>query len=77
MSLDKVSPGKNVPENKQPVPPNPPRAPRDEMTGNHRPGNIYAGVLHPTIGYGIKGVVWYQGESNAPRAHEYNYLSSR
>jgi sialate O-acetylesterase len=61
-------------QNKQPVPPNPPRAPRDPMTGNHRPGNIYAGVLHPTIGYGIKGVVWYQGESNAGRAYEYNYL---
>ena len=61
-------------KNKLPVPPNPPRAPQNQMTGQHRPGNLYAGVLHPTIGYGIKGVVWYQGESNAGRAYEYNYL---
>lgn len=52
----------------------PGRPPRDEMTGNHRPGNLYAGCLHPIIGYGIKGAIWYQGESNASRAHEYGYL---
>lgn len=52
----------------------PARPPRDEMTGNHRPGNLYAGCLHPIIGYGIKGAIWYQGESNAAKAHEYSYL---
>ena len=52
----------------------PPRAPQNPMTGQHRPGNLYAGVLHPTIGYGIKGVIWYQGESNASRAKEYRDL---
>ncbi|MBL9190603.1 MAG: sialate O-acetylesterase [Opitutaceae bacterium] len=41
------------------------------LTGNARPGNIFAGVVHPTLGYGIKGVIWYQGESNAGRAYEY------
>ncbi len=61
---------KDAAKTKQPIPP-PPRAPRDEMAGQHRPGNLYAGVLHPTIGYGIKGVIWYQGESNAGRAFEY------
>lgn len=55
----------------KPVPPNPPRPPQNPMTGQHRPGNLYAGVLHPTIGYGIKGVIWYQGESNSSRAYEY------
>lgn len=54
--------------------PNPPRPPQNPMTGQHRPGNLYAGVLHPTIGYGIKGVIWYQGESNASRAKEYREL---
>ena len=39
--------------------------------GNSRPGNIFAGVVNPTLGYGIKGVIWYQGESNASRAYEY------
>lgn len=51
-----------------------PRAPQNPMTGQHRPGNLYAGVLHPTIGYGIKGAIWYQGESNSGRAYEYAYL---
>jgi sialate O-acetylesterase len=44
------------------------------MTGQHRPGNLFAGCLNPIIGYGIKGAVWYQGESNAGRAMEYGYL---
>ncbi len=51
-----------------------PRAPRNPLTGNHRPANIYNGVLYPTIGYGIKGVIWYQGESNASRAYQYRKL---
>jgi sialate O-acetylesterase len=50
------------------------RVPQNWLTGNARPGNIFAGVVHPTLGYGIKGVIWYQGESNAGRAHEYGDL---
>lgn len=48
-----------------------PAAPDFWLTGNARPGNIYNGALLPTIGYGIKGAIWYQGESNASRAKEY------
>ena len=44
------------------------------MRGNARPGNIYNGVLKPTIGYGIRGAIWYQGESNAGRAYQYRDL---
>ena len=51
-----------------------PRPPQNRMTGQHRPGNLYAGCLHPVIGYGIKGAIWYQGESNSARALEYSYL---
>ena len=51
-----------------------PRAPQDAMAGQHRPGNIFAGMLNPTLGYGMKGVIWYQGESNAGRAWEYRSL---
>ena len=51
-----------------------PRAPRNPLTGQHRPGNLYAGVLHPIIGYGIRGTIWYQGESNASRAWNYRKL---
>ncbi|MDF1850170.1 MAG: sialate O-acetylesterase [Verrucomicrobiales bacterium] len=57
----------------QPVP-RPPRSPEQLLEGNSRPGNIFAGVVHPTLGYGMKGVIWYQGESNASRAHEYRAL---
>ena len=53
---------------------NRPRPPRDQLTGNHRPANIYNGVLHPTIGYTIRGAIWYQGESNSSRAYQYRDL---
>ncbi len=59
-------------EGKQP--PRPPSNPEDLMRGNARPGNIYNGVLKPTIGYGIRGVIWYQGESNASKAYQYRDL---
>jgi sialate O-acetylesterase len=50
------------------------KAKGNPLTGNQRPGNIYNGVLKPTIGYGIRGVIWYQGESNAGRAYQYRDL---
>jgi sialate O-acetylesterase len=55
-------------------PPKPPQSPDAQMKGNARPGNIHAGVLTPSIGYGIKGAIWYQGESNAGRAYQYREL---
>ncbi|MCX6855779.1 MAG: sialate O-acetylesterase [Verrucomicrobia bacterium] len=58
----------------QPAPANLPRAPQNVLRGQHRPGNLYAGCLNPILGYGIKGAIWYQGESNASRAFEYSYL---
>ena len=54
--------------------PRPPVDPRTWLAGNARPGNIFSGVVHPTLGYGIKGVIWYQGESNASRAYEHAEL---
>ena len=56
------------------APPRAPAPPEQWLAGQQRAGNLFAGVLNPTIGYGIKGVVWYQGESNAPTAHEYASL---
>jgi sialate O-acetylesterase len=44
------------------------------MGGNSRPGNIYNGVLKSHLGYGIRGAIWYQGESNASRAYQYRDL---
>ena len=54
--------------------PRQPMSPDGWLRGNARPGNIFNGVLNPTLGYGIKGVIWYQGESNAGRAWEYAQL---
>jgi sialate O-acetylesterase len=54
--------------------PQPLRTPQNQLTGQGRPGNIFAGMMHPTLGYGIKGVIWYQGEANAGRAWEYRDL---
>ena len=40
-------------------------------------GALYHGMLEPLIGYGMKGVIWYQGESNISRAQEYRVIFSR
>ncbi len=48
-----------------------PRRPSDPRYNQHRPANIYNGMVYPIQGYGIQGVIWYQGESNAGRAKSY------
>ncbi len=45
-----------------------------QLSGNQRPANIYNGVLKSHLGYGIRGAIWYQGESNAGRAYQYRQL---
>ena len=51
-----------------------PRQPRSPLAGQHRPANLYQGVLNPIIGYPIQGAIWYQGEANATRAQQYQEL---
>lgn len=43
---------------------------------NHHnsPSNLYNGMIHPITPLPIRGVLWYQGESNASRAHQYRTL---
>lgn len=48
--------------------------PSDPRYNQKRPANIYNGVLYPTIGYGMRGVIWYQGESNLGRHKDYKHL---
>lgn len=38
------------------------------------PTSLYNAMIHPLAGFGIAGVAWYQGESNADRAFEYRDL---
>ena len=37
----------------------------------YRPSYLYNGMIHPLIPYGIRGVVWYQGENNVGDAALY------
>jgi len=41
------------------------------VSPNSMPSLLYNAMIHPLIPYGIKGAIWYQGESNAGRAYEY------
>jgi sialate O-acetylesterase len=51
-----------------------PRAPTDPRTNNQFPANLYNGMLYPVLPYGIRGAIWYQGETNAGRAYQYRAL---
>jgi sialate O-acetylesterase len=38
------------------------------------PSVLYNGMIHPLVPFTIKGVIWYQGESNVGRAAQYKRL---
>jgi len=40
----------------------------------HRIASLYNAMIHPLVPYGIKGAIWYQGESNASRAFQYRTI---
>ena len=40
----------------------------------NKPGNLFNGMVNPHIPYGIRGAIWYQGESNRGRAPQYREL---
>lgn len=39
---------------------------------NQSPAALFNGMLHPLIGYAIRGVIWYQGETDVPMAERYS-----
>ncbi|MGQ9651800.1 MAG: sialate O-acetylesterase [Phycisphaerae bacterium] len=45
------------------VPP-PPEWPKHRLESNTEPTSIYNAMVHPLIPFGIRGAIWYQGESN-------------
>jgi sialate O-acetylesterase len=57
----------------QPLPPAP-RRPNNPMIQQHRPANLFMGRVEPVMPFAIRGVIWYQGESNASRAFQYREL---
>jgi sialate O-acetylesterase len=40
------------------------------------PSAIYNGMIHPNRSFALRGVIWYQGESNTPRAVQYRTVFS-
>ncbi len=52
--------------------PRPPRGPGDSWT----PTGLYNGMINPLMPYALRGVLWYQGESNTDHASEYHALFS-
>jgi sialate O-acetylesterase len=47
---------------------------RTDVNGDDRPANAWNGIVASHAGYGIRGALWYQGEGNTPRAHQYRQL---
>lgn len=43
----------------------------------HYPSNLYNGMIHPVIPYEIKGVIWYQGESNSKSLEKANFYQTQ
>ncbi|MCC6697876.1 MAG: sialate O-acetylesterase [Candidatus Hydrogenedentes bacterium] len=56
--------------------PEPKDRPREPMGPEHpwRAAGLYNGMIQPLIPFGIRGAIWYQGESNAGRAYQYRSL---
>lgn len=55
---------------KAPEPPFMPLGPSSQK----QPNVLYNGLVNPIIPFGIKGVIWYQGESNFKRGYQYRKL---
>jgi sialate O-acetylesterase len=50
--------------------PQPPAGPSNQNS----PGVLFDGMIAPLVPYGLRGAIWYQGESNVGRAKEYQTL---
>ncbi|NNC87377.1 MAG: sialate O-acetylesterase [Akkermansiaceae bacterium] len=59
-------------------PPRKPALAKDPAVTEGKPGVLYNGMIHPFVGYPMRGAIWYQGESNANHgtAHIYRKLFS-
>lgn len=45
--------------------PKKPDAPKRPLLTEGRPGVLFAAMIHPFVGYTMRGAIWYQGEGNA------------
>lgn len=51
-----------------------PATKEDLKTPNQTPTALYQAMIHPLVGIAIKGVIWYQGESNRERYQTYTAM---
>src|SRR5262249_19667916 len=72
LKLHEVAVAKAKAEGKTPPPA--PRLSEDPAKNRRRPSVCYNAMIHPLQPFAIKGVVWYQGESNVNRAVQYRTL---
>lgn len=42
-----------------------PEAPKRPLATEGKPGVLFASMIHPFVGYTMRGAIWYQGEANA------------
>ncbi|MET0263010.1 MAG: sialate O-acetylesterase [Rariglobus sp.] len=54
--------------------PRKPQPPRNPFTDAYRPAGYYNSKIAPLAPYALRGVLWYQGESNSGHAAEYRVL---
>ncbi|HWS89589.1 MAG TPA: sialate O-acetylesterase [Pyrinomonadaceae bacterium] len=59
-------PSRDIDWTKQPQPPG--------AANQNNPTVLYNAMLAPLTPYAVRGAIWYQGESNAGRAHQYRVL---
>lgn len=48
-----------------------PRTQTDVKEPNRTPTTLYQAMIHPILGLTMKGIIWYQGESNYDRSESY------
>jgi sialate O-acetylesterase len=54
--------------------PRKPQPPEEPTVSKNRPTGLYNGSIAPLEPYAMRGVIWYQGESNSSRGKEYQTL---
>jgi sialate O-acetylesterase len=54
--------------------PSAPKIPDDPRQSHNRPTALYNAMISPLTFFAIKGVIWYQGESNSDRPAQYRKL---
>ncbi len=67
--LAKPEAERNKPPSTQPV-----KFPDDPRLHQNRPCVLFNRMIRPAIPFAIRGAIWYQGETNVPRATQYRTL---